>query len=110
MLSLPLKHYIIKSPTSRMRDCLPLLPDSLLLQIADALAPEHADASAADVLATLRFHGIVEKPQRQKQQQQQRGNRRGANADTRYAAVAVTAAAAAAASAAKLLDGRGSNT
>jgi hypothetical protein len=108
MLSLPLKHYIIKSPTSRMRDCLPLLPDSLLLQIADALAPEHADASAADVLATLRFHGIVEKPQRQKQQQQQqqRGNRRGANADTRYAAVAVTAAA----SAAKLLDGRGSNT
>jgi hypothetical protein len=32
------------------------------LQVADALAPEHADASAADVLATLRFHHIVEKP------------------------------------------------
>jgi hypothetical protein len=36
-----------------------LLLDSLLLQTADALAPEHADASAADVLATLRFHGIA---------------------------------------------------
>jgi hypothetical protein len=56
----------------------------LVLQIAAELGTEAADASAADVLATLRFHGIVEKPQRQKQKQQARGSRRGAAADTRW--------------------------
>jgi hypothetical protein len=39
-----------------------LLHGSLCLQTADALAPGHADASA-HVLATLRFHGIVESPE-----------------------------------------------
>jgi hypothetical protein len=59
------------------------------MQIAADLGPEHVNASTADVLATLRFHGIVEKPQKQRQAcggargAAAGGGRRGGNADTR---------------------------